>query len=130
MFDGLDVSKVTALRPIPMDWDFVKCLRDAVTVKLLLRGIVTREDAQLAVEHGMDGLIVSNHGGRAEETLCPTIASLPEVLDGVAGKIPVIVDGGVRHGTDIFNALAPGATAVGDWQTSSVGTSRLWSTRC
>jgi 4-hydroxymandelate oxidase len=96
-----------------MDWDFVKRLRDAVTIKLLLKGIVTREDAQLAVEHGMDGLIVSNHGGRAEETLRPTIESLPEVLDGVAGKIPVIVDGGVRHGTDIFKALALGATAVG-----------------
>lgn len=113
MFDGLDVSKVTALRPIPMDWDFVKRLRDTVTVKLLLKGIVTREDAQLAVEHGMDGLIVSNHGGRAEETLRPTIESLPEVLDGVSGKIPVIVDGGVRRGTDIFKALALGATAVG-----------------
>jgi 4-hydroxymandelate oxidase len=113
MFDGLDVSGVTALRPIPMDWEFVKRLRDTVTVKLLLKGIVTREDAQLAVEHGMDGLIVSNHGGRAEETLRPTIESLPEVLDGVAGKIPVIVDGGVRHGTDIFKALALGATAVG-----------------
>jgi len=113
MFDGLDVSGVTALRPIPMDWGFVKRLRDTVTVKLLLKGIVTREDAQLAVEHGMDGLIVSNHGGRAEETLRPTIESLPEVLDGVAGKIPVIVDGGVRRGTDIFKALALGATAVG-----------------
>jgi 4-hydroxymandelate oxidase len=113
MFDGLDVSGVTALRPIPMDWGFVKRLRDTVTVKLLLKGIVTREDAQLAVEHGMDGLIVSNHGGRAEETLRPTIESLPEVLDGVAGKIPVIVDGGVRHGTDIFKALALGATAIG-----------------
>jgi 4-hydroxymandelate oxidase len=113
MFDGLDVSGVTSLRPIPMDWDFVKRLRDTVTVKLLLKGIVTREDAQLAVEHGIDGLIVSNHGGRAEETLRPTIDSLPEVIEGVAGKIPVIVDGGVRRGTDIFKALALGATAVG-----------------
>jgi 4-hydroxymandelate oxidase len=76
-------------------------------------GHVTREDAPIAVEHGVDGLIVSNHGGRAEETLRPTIESLPEVIDGVAGKIPVIVDGGVRRGTDIFKALALGATAVG-----------------
>ena len=113
MFDGLDLSKVTALHGVSMDWDFVKRLRDTVTVKLLIKGIVTREDAQLAVERGVDGLIVSNHGGRAEETLRPTIESLPEVLNGVAGKVPVIVDGGVRRGTDIFKALALGATAVG-----------------
>src|SRR5215467_12037953 len=112
MFDGLDLSKVTSFLPRPMDWDFVKRLRDTVTVKLFLKGIVTREDAHLAIEHGVDGLIVSNHAGR-EETLRPTIESLPEVLEGVAGKIPVIVDGGVRRGTDIFKALAMGATAVG-----------------
>jgi len=113
MFDGLDLSKVTATHPLNMNWDFVKRLRDTVTVKLLIKGIVTREDAQLAVEHGVDGLMVSNHGGRAEETLRPTIECLPEVLDGVAGKVPVILDGGIRRGTDIFKALALGATAVG-----------------
>src|SRR6266481_3715157 len=113
MFDGLDLSKVTAAHPANMDWDFVKRLRDTVTVKLLLKGIVTREDAQLAVEHGVDALIVSNHGGRTEETLRPTIESLPEVIEGVARKIPVIVDGGVRRGTDIFKALASGASSVG-----------------
>jgi (S)-2-hydroxy-acid oxidase len=113
MFDGLDLSRVTAAHPANMDWDFVKRLRDIVTVKLLLKGIVTREDAQLAVEHGVDGLVVSNHGGRAEETLRPTIESLPEVIEGVAGRVPVIVDGGVRRGTDVFKALAFGATAVG-----------------
>ena len=113
MFDGLDLSKVTQLRPIPMDWNFVKRLRDAVAVKLLIKGIVTREDAQIAVEHGVDGLIVSNHGGRAEESLRPTIESLPEVIEGARSKIPVLVDGGIRRGTDIFKALALGATAVG-----------------
>jgi len=113
MFDGLDLSKVTSHHSPNMNWDYVKRLRDTVTVKLLIKGIVTREDAQLAVEHGVDGLIVSNHGGRAEETLRPTIESLPEVLDGVAGRVPVIVDGGIRRGTDIFKALALGATAVG-----------------
>src|SRR2546428_744128 len=113
MFNGLDVSKVTNLYPTNLNWDFVKRLRDTVTVKLLIKGIVTREDAQLALEHGVDGLVVSNHGGRAEESLRPTIESLPDVLEGVAGKVPVIVDGGVRRGTDIFKALALGASEVG-----------------
>lgn len=113
MFKGLDLSKVTALHPVDMDWEFVKRLRDAVKVKLLIKGIVTREDALLAIEHGVDGIVVSNHGGRAEETLRGTIESLGEVVEGVAGRVPVIVDGGVRRGTDIFKALALGATAVG-----------------
>jgi 4-hydroxymandelate oxidase len=113
MLNGLDLSKVTGLHSPDMNWDFVKRLRDTVSVKLLIKGIVTREDAQIAAEHGVDGLIVSNHGGRAEETLRPTVESLPEVIEGVAGRIPVIVDGGVRRGTDIFKALALGASAVG-----------------
>jgi len=82
-------------------------------MKLLIKGIVTREDAQIAVEHGADGIVVSNHGGRAEETLRSTIESLTEVVEGVNGKAPVLIDGGFRRGTDIFKALALGATAVG-----------------
>jgi len=113
MFKGLDVSQVKGLHPANLSWDFLKKLRDTVSVKLLVKGIVTREDAQLAIEHGVDGLVVSNHGGRAEETLRPTIESLPEVLEGVAGRVPVIIDGGIRRGTDIFKAIALGATAVG-----------------
>ena len=106
----------------------MKRLRDSVTVKLLLKGIVTREDAQIAVEHGVDGLIVSNHGGRAEESLRSTIESLPEVIEGAAGKIPVLVDGGIRRGTDIFKALALGATAVGIGRPEACG--GVWPTRC
>ncbi|HVS88201.1 MAG TPA: alpha-hydroxy acid oxidase [Candidatus Acidoferrum sp.] len=113
MFAGLDVSKATGLISPALTWDYVKRLKDTTTMKLVLKGIVTREDAQLAVEHGVDGIIVSNHGGRAEETLRSTIESLPEVLEGAARKIPVLVDGGFRRGTDIFKALALGATAVG-----------------
>ena len=120
MFKGLDISKVTELYDPSLTWDFVKRLKDTTTMKLLLKGIVTREDAEIAVEHGVDGIVVSNHGGRAEDTLRPTIECLPEVVAAVKGKIPVLVDGGVRRGTDVFKALALGATAVG------VGRPQAW----
>lgn len=112
MYQGLDLSKVVTPYPLDMTWEMVKRLRDTTPMKLLLKGIVTREDAQLAVEHGVDGIIVSNHGGRAEESNRSTIACLPEVVAGAAGKIPVLVDSGFRRGTDVFKALALGANAV------------------
>jgi isopentenyl diphosphate isomerase/L-lactate dehydrogenase-like FMN-dependent dehydrogenase len=112
MFAGLDVSEVRAPQPLDMTWDYVKRLRDTTRMKLVVKGIVTGEDAALAVEHGVDGVIVSNHGGRAEESGRGTIESLPEVVAGVAGRIPVLVDGGFRRGTDIFKAMALGASAV------------------
>jgi isopentenyl diphosphate isomerase/L-lactate dehydrogenase-like FMN-dependent dehydrogenase len=94
-------------------WDGVKRLKDATSMKLLLKGIVTREDAELAIASGADGIFVSNHGGRAGASGRSTIESLPEVAAGVSGRIPIILDSGVRRGTDIFKALALGATAVG-----------------
>jgi 4-hydroxymandelate oxidase len=113
MFDGLDVSKAHDLHPPGMNWDFVKRLKDTMKMKLVIKGIVTREDAALAMEHGVDGIVVSNHGGRGEESLRSTIECLPEVVQACAGKIPVMVDGGVRRGTDIFKALALGANSIG-----------------
>ena len=112
MFAGLDISAVRSTQPLDMNWDFVKRLRDTTRMKIILKGIVTSEDAALAVDHGMDGLIVSNHGGRAEESGRATIESLTEVVAGAAGRIPVLVDGGFRRGTDVFKALALGARAV------------------
>lgn len=94
-------------------WEFIDRLKAATKMKVLIKGIVTREDARIAVARGVDGLFVSNHGGRAENSLRATVTSLPEVLEGTLGKIPVICDGGFRRGTDIFKAMALGATSVG-----------------
>ena len=82
-------------------------------MKVLLKGIDTGEDAVLAREHGADGVIVSNHGGRATETGRGTIDILPEVVAATGKRFPVLVDGGFRRGSDIFKALALGARAVG-----------------
>jgi isopentenyl diphosphate isomerase/L-lactate dehydrogenase-like FMN-dependent dehydrogenase len=119
-FKGLDLSGVKDLQPLEMNWDYVKRLRDATPMPLVIKGIVTREDAQLAVKHGVNGIIVSNHGGRAEESGRGTMESLPEVLEGVQGRIPVLVDGGFRRGTDIFKAMALGASAI------AIGRPYLW----
>lgn len=120
MFRGIDVSKTTRLFPDDATWDYLAKVRDAWPRKLVVKGIVTREDAELSLENGVDGLVVSNHGGRAEESLRPTIESLVEVAGVVKGRVPVLVDGGVRRGTDIFKALALGATAVG------IGRPQVW----
>jgi 4-hydroxymandelate oxidase len=113
MFSGLDVSHVTNLYGTGMTWDYVDRLRGAVKGKLVLKGIMTGEDASEALRHGVDGLIVSNHGGRAEASGQSTLGVLPEVVHAVHGRVPVLVDGGFRRGTDVFKGLALGATAVG-----------------
>jgi 4-hydroxymandelate oxidase len=94
-------------------WDFVKRLRDSTMMKVFIKGIVTREDAELAVQHGVSGMFVSNHGGRAENSTRATVLSLPDVAAGARGRVPLILDGGIRRGTDIFKGLALGATATG-----------------
>jgi len=120
MYAGLDVSHANELSPSNITWDFLKRLRDHVSGKLLVKGIVTGEDAALCVTHGADGVIVSNHGGRNEETLRSTIECLPEVVASVGGRVPVLLDGGIRRGTDVFKALALGASAVG------IGRPQVW----
>ena len=112
MYDGIDMTGVNPQNPA-LTWEFVDRLREATHAKLFIKGIDTAEDARLSVEHGVDGIMVSNHGGRSVETLRSTIEALPEVVDAVRGRIPVFLDGGVRRGSDVFKALALGAKAVG-----------------
>ena len=119
MYDGINMAGL-GYTNLGMDWAFVDRLRKFWKGKLIIKGIDTREDARLCVEHGVDGMLVSNHGGRSTDTLRATLEALPEVVAAVDGKIPVYVDGGFRRGTDVFKALALGAKAVG------IGRPFLW----
>ena len=120
MYNELDTSGLFGSSTPHLTWEFVDRLKDLTTMKVILKGIVTEEDAALAVEHGVDGVIVSNHGGRGEESGRSTIESLPEVVDAIGGKSPVLIDSGFRRGTDIFKALALGAKGV------CIGRPYLW----
>jgi 4-hydroxymandelate oxidase len=119
MYDGIDMKGLAMLNPA-MDWAFADRIRKFWKGKFLIKGIDTREDARLSIEHGLDGIVVSNHGGRSTETLRATIEALPEVVAEVGNRVPVFVDGGIRRGTDAFKALALGAKAVG------IGRPFLW----
>ena len=119
MFSGIDMKGVSITSPA-LTWDFIRRLKDVTSMKVVIKGLQTREDAALAVRSGADGIIVSNHGGRSAETLRGTIDCLPEVVQGTGGRIPVIVDSGFRRGTDIFKALAMGARAV------AIGRPYIW----
>ncbi len=95
-----------------LTWKFLDDLRAWVKVPVLVKGILTPEDAELCVKYGAAGVIVSNHGARRLDTAPSTVEMLPEIVDAVGGKIPVLIDGGFRRGTDILKALAIGAKAV------------------
>jgi 4-hydroxymandelate oxidase len=112
MYEGVDVSGLTHTQSSNMTWDFLKRLRDTTKMKIVLKGILAHEDAVLAAERGMDGIIVSNHGARSEDSGRSTIDALPEIVEAVRGRIPVLVDSGFRRGTDIVKALALGAQGV------------------
>lgn len=118
MFEGLNLEGV-AWQP-PTTWEYVKRLKETTSMKIVIKGILTKEDAQLAVSHGVDGVVCSNHGGRGDEVLTSSIECLPEVIEGAAGRIPVLVDSGFRRGTDIFTALALGAAGV------AIGRPYIW----
>lgn len=104
-----------------MTWaGMMSWLRGATDLKILVKGIMTAEDALLAVEAGVDGIIVSNHGARQLDGVPSTLEVLPEVVEAVAGRVPVIFDGGIRKGTDVFKALGLGADLC------LIGRSALW----
>ena len=96
-----------------LSWDDLAFLRDRTRLPILLKGVLHPADATAAVEHGMDGVIVSNHGGRQVDGAIATLDALPGVVEAVGGRVPVLLDSGVRSGADVFRALALGATAVG-----------------
>lgn len=95
-----------------LDWNDVKQLKEKTSLPILLKGILHPEDAKLALQYGVDGIIVSNHGGRQLDGVISSIDTLPTVVQAVEGRIPVMFDSGIRRGTDIVRALALGATAV------------------
>ncbi|MGZ5113605.1 MAG: alpha-hydroxy acid oxidase [Usitatibacter sp.] len=120
MYDGIDLSAMKGMESSNMTWETIKRLRDITRMKIVIKGILAHEDATLCVQNGVDGLIVSNHGGRGEDSGRSTIDALPEIVEAVGGRIPVLVDGGIRRGTDVVKALAIGARAV------CIGRPYLW----
>ena len=110
-FTGIELAGVGTTAVTNLTWDRIKRLRDMVKVKLVLKGILTPEDAKLAAEAGIDGIVVSNHGGRVEDGVSATIDVLPDIV-AAAGGMPVLIDSGFRRGSDIVKALALGAQAV------------------
>jgi len=119
MFDGIDLGGPHRRNPT-LTWEFLEKLRDETTMKLLVKGIVTAEDAERCISLGVDGIIVSNHGGRAEDSGRGAIDSLAEVASVAKGVTTLLMDSGIRRGTDIIKALALGADAI------CVGRPYLW----
>ena len=105
-------SYVSALIDQTLTWKDIAWLRKNTTMKIVVKGVMTVEDALASIENGVDGIWVSNHGARQVDTTPATIEILPEITEAVAGKVEVYVDGGILRGTDVFKALALGARAV------------------
>ena len=100
------------LGQVPLTWETVDWLRSITSLPILIKGILTAEDALLVLEHGVSGIVVSNHGGRQLDGAVTSIEALPEIVEAVAGRCEVYLDSGIRRGTDILKALALGARAV------------------
>jgi isopentenyl diphosphate isomerase/L-lactate dehydrogenase-like FMN-dependent dehydrogenase len=112
MYEGVDLSGLSNIQSSALTWDTIKRIRDATRMKVVIKGILSYEDAELAVKAGVDGIVVSNHGARSEDSGRSTIDALPEIVERVGGRMPILIDSGFRRGTDIAKALCMGATAV------------------
>ena len=108
----MEDKKPTTKRADQLSWDDVDRLRDIFPGKLLIKGIMRADDAEEAIEHGVDGIVVSNHGGRNMDSAPAPIQVLPEIVKAVDGRMAVIVDSGIRRGSDIVKCIALGADMV------------------
>ncbi len=117
-------EKTTLILSAKLTWEDIDWLKSITRLPIFIKGIVCPDDALIAMNHQVDGIIVSNHGGRQLDTLPATIDMLPQIISVVNHKIPVIVDGGVRRGTDVLKAIALGADAV------AIGRPVLWGLTC
>jgi 4-hydroxymandelate oxidase len=126
-YDGIDLTQIAGRgESSNLTWDTIKRMRDVTTMKIVLKGIVTEEDAELSVKNGIDGILVSNHGGRGEDNGRSTIDALPEIVAAVNGRIPVFIDGGFRRGTDVVKALRLRREGSRCRAAISLGPWRLW----
>lgn len=116
----LTVADTFDLMDLSLEWDAIADLAAEASVPVLVKGVLTAEDALLAVEHGVGGIVASNHGGRQLDRSVATADALPEIVEAVAGRVPVLVDGGIRRGVDVAIALALGADAA------LIGRPTLW----
>ena len=120
MYEGVDLSGLRNIQSSTMSWDYLRRLRDLTKMKVVIKGLLAWEDAKLAADYGYDAVLVSNHGARSEDSGRSAIDALPEIVEAVNGRIPILVDSGFRRGTDICKALCMGATGV------AVGRPYLW----
>jgi 4-hydroxymandelate oxidase len=120
MYEGVDLSGLRNIQSSAMTWDYLKRLRDITKMKVVIKGLLAWEDAKMAADAGYDAIIVSNHGARSEDSGRSTIDALPEIVEAVNGRMPILIDSGFRRGTDICKALCIGATGV------AVGRPYLW----
>jgi 4-hydroxymandelate oxidase len=120
MYEGVDLSGLRNIQSSAMTWDYLKRLRDTTKMKVIIKGLLAWEDAKMAADAGYDAIIVSNHGARSEDSGRSTIDALPEIVEAVNGRMPILIDSGFRRGTDICKALCMGATGV------AVGRPYLW----